>query len=272
MKGNGFRAVTRFRQDQKLPRCRAGNFSLRAQRKVTKRKGRPSSRPALRAGFAGLAEVFRRAIHGPSKNARPPAARPAGLIRETRRSEGRLRSKSKPNSRAKANAKAQTQTQTQTQTGTWPWLGCSLGLDRCGEQRRVAISLINHADDAVASPLVLFFKENCWRRRNIRSKSRVFLPEAELFDGPPERRDSRIRPAGRAAGGRAFFDGTGMCLRKTSARHANPAQSAGRDDGLCFLLPTFLCTSKEKYGRAPARKPLNSMGYWGIDWQPSTPP
>ena len=70
-------------------------------RKVGKRKHSPSSRPALRAGFAGLAEVFRRAVHGPSKNARHPAVRPAGLIRETCRFEGRSRSKPVTRVRAK---------------------------------------------------------------------------------------------------------------------------------------------------------------------------
>jgi hypothetical protein len=45
-------------------------------------------RPALRAGSAGIRGVFRQYIPVLSKNARRPVARPAGLIRESRRNQG----------------------------------------------------------------------------------------------------------------------------------------------------------------------------------------
>jgi hypothetical protein len=45
-------------------------------------------RPALRAGSAGFAGFFDSTSLCWSKNARPPAARPAGLIRESRRNQG----------------------------------------------------------------------------------------------------------------------------------------------------------------------------------------
>jgi hypothetical protein len=43
------------------------------------------------------------------------------------------------------------------------------------------------------------------------------------------RRDSRIRPVGRAAGCRAFFDQHKDVLSKNPAKHADPARSAGRN-------------------------------------------
>jgi hypothetical protein len=45
-------------------------------------------RPALRAGSTGFAGFFDSTSLCWSKNARRPAARPAGLIRETRRNQG----------------------------------------------------------------------------------------------------------------------------------------------------------------------------------------
>jgi hypothetical protein len=45
-------------------------------------------RPALRAGSAGFAGFFDSTSLVLSKNARLPVARPAGLIRESRRNQG----------------------------------------------------------------------------------------------------------------------------------------------------------------------------------------
>jgi hypothetical protein len=56
--------------------------------KVTKRKHTRRLRPALRAGFTGFAGFFDSTSLCWSKNARRPAARPAGLIREARRNQG----------------------------------------------------------------------------------------------------------------------------------------------------------------------------------------
>jgi len=50
-----------------------------------------------------------------------------------------------------------------------------------------------------------------------------------IFRGPWSRRASRIRPAGRAAGGRAFFDQHTDVLSKNPAKPVHPAQRAGRD-------------------------------------------
>jgi hypothetical protein len=58
------------------------------QEKITKRKHTPSSRPARCAGSAGFAGFFDSTSLYWSKNARRPAARPAGLIREPRRLQG----------------------------------------------------------------------------------------------------------------------------------------------------------------------------------------
>jgi hypothetical protein len=50
-----------------------------------------------------------------------------------------------------------------------------------------------------------------------------------IYRGPWLRRDSRIRPVGRAAGCRAFFDQHKDVLSKNPAKHADPARSAGRN-------------------------------------------
>ncbi|MEA9513726.1 hypothetical protein VDR08_13880, partial [Xanthomonas campestris pv. campestris] len=46
---------------------------------------------------------------------------------------------------------------------------------------------------------------------------------------------------------RRFCKGHGCPLQKfLPALRTRRAQRAGREDGVCFLLVTFLCTSKEK--------------------------
>jgi hypothetical protein len=50
-----------------------------------------------------------------------------------------------------------------------------------------------------------------------------------IYRGPWLRRDSRIRPAGRAAGRRAFFDQHTDVLSKIPAKPVDPAHSAGRN-------------------------------------------
>ncbi|CDF63557.1 hypothetical protein XFF4834R_chr41690 [Xanthomonas citri pv. fuscans] len=59
----------------------ASHFSLLVQRKVTKRKHAPSSRPARlrRCGFASPAEISVRDIPVPYKNLAHPCAPPCGL-------------------------------------------------------------------------------------------------------------------------------------------------------------------------------------------------
>jgi hypothetical protein len=50
-----------------------------------------------------------------------------------------------------------------------------------------------------------------------------------IYWAPWARRGSRIRPEGRAAGRRAFFDQYRDVLSKNPAKPANPARCAGRD-------------------------------------------
>ncbi|MCF5991360.1 hypothetical protein L2230_17715, partial [Xanthomonas perforans] len=59
----------------------ASHFSLLVQRKLTKRKHTPSSRPPRlrRCGFARPAEIFVRDVPVPYKNVAHPCAPPCGL-------------------------------------------------------------------------------------------------------------------------------------------------------------------------------------------------
>jgi len=69
-------------------------FLCLCKEKVTKRKHTPSVAPGAARRVHGFRGVFRQDIPVLSKNARRPAARPAGLIRESRRNQGPRRSKS----------------------------------------------------------------------------------------------------------------------------------------------------------------------------------
>jgi hypothetical protein len=67
--------------------------------KITKRKHTPSVAPGALRRVHGFRGVFRQDIRVLSKNARRPAARPLGLIRETRRDQGPRSIKTRTGSR-----------------------------------------------------------------------------------------------------------------------------------------------------------------------------
>jgi hypothetical protein len=80
----GFQRSRRWLAQRKVQTFRSprrpGHFSLRAQRKVTKRNGTPAKRLAgiLPSRSACGGGIFRRCIHAPSKNGVHPAHRPSG--------------------------------------------------------------------------------------------------------------------------------------------------------------------------------------------------
>jgi hypothetical protein len=80
----GFQRSRRWLAQRKVQSFRSprrpGHFSLRAQRKVTKRNGTPAKRLAgiLPSRSACGGGIFRRCIHAPSKNGVHPARRPSG--------------------------------------------------------------------------------------------------------------------------------------------------------------------------------------------------
>jgi hypothetical protein len=82
-----------------------------------------------------------------------------------------------------------------------------------------------------------------------RQPSRSDVPALGLiliYRGPWLRRDSRIRPVGRAAGCRAFFDQHKDVLSKNPAKHADPARSAGRNQrGVLSLGHSFFAQAKK---------------------------
>jgi hypothetical protein len=70
-------------------RCRERvTFLCLCKESVTQRKHTPSAAPGAARRVHGFRGVFRQDILVLSKNARRPAARPAGLVRETRRVQG----------------------------------------------------------------------------------------------------------------------------------------------------------------------------------------
>ncbi len=71
--------------------------------------------------------------------------------------------------------------------------------------------------------------------------------------GPWLRRDSRIRPGGRAAGRRAFFDKTGMSCRKTPRNPRTRRKAPGATDGVCFLWATLSLHKQRKVARSRQR-------------------
>jgi hypothetical protein len=79
----------------------------------------------------------------------------------------------------------------------------------------------------------------------------MMFPEAAsvlilIYRGPWLRRDSRIRPAGRAAGRRAFFDQHRDVLSKNPAKPVDPARSAGRNRrGVLSLGHSFFAQAKK---------------------------
>ena len=89
-----------------------------------------------------------------------------------------------------------------------------------------------------------------------------------IYRGPWARRGSRIRPAGRAAGRRAFFDSTGMCCRKTPRNPRTRRVAPGATDGVCFLLVIFSLHKQRKVTRSrqrakprPSGKPCRQPSY-----------
>jgi hypothetical protein len=84
--------------------------------------------------------------------------------------------------------------------------------------------------------------------------------------GPWSRRASRIRPEGRAAGRRAFFDQHRDVLSKNPAEPVHPAQRAGRDRrGVLSLGHPFFAQAKkgDSLAAASERKELRqSVQSW----------
>jgi hypothetical protein len=77
------------KQNQQLPRVARVTFLCLCKEKSPK-ETQPSVTPGAGRRVRGPRGVFRRHVHVPSKNARRPAARPAGLIRKSRRSDGQV--------------------------------------------------------------------------------------------------------------------------------------------------------------------------------------
>jgi hypothetical protein len=70
-------------------RCRErATFLCLCKERVAQRKHTPSVAPGAARRVRGIRGVFRQDIPVLSKNARRPAARPSGLIRESRRNQG----------------------------------------------------------------------------------------------------------------------------------------------------------------------------------------
>ncbi len=74
-----------------------------------------------------------------------------------------------------------------------------------------------------------------------------------IYRGPWSRRVSRIRPNGRAAGRRAFFDRTRMSCRKTPRNPWTRRNAPGATDGVCFLLVIFSLHKQRKVTRSRQR-------------------
>jgi hypothetical protein len=74
-----------------------------------------------------------------------------------------------------------------------------------------------------------------------------------IYRGPWLRRASRIRPAGRAAGRRAFFDKTGTSCRKTPRSPWTWRAASGATDGVCFLWATLSLHKQRKVARSRQR-------------------
>jgi hypothetical protein len=92
-------------------------------------------------------------------------------------------------------------------------------------------------------------RENC-ARNAIRQPARILIL---IYRGPWLRRDSRIRPAGRAAGCRAFFDQHKDVLSKNPAKPADPARSAGRNQrGVLSFGDFFFAQAKKSHSLAAA--------------------
>jgi hypothetical protein len=80
-------------------------------------------------------------------------------------------------------------------------------------------------------------------RHAIHQQARVLIL---IYRGPWLRRDSRIRPEGRATGSRAFFDQHMDVLSKNPANLADPARSAGRNRrGVLSLGHSFFAQAKK---------------------------
>jgi hypothetical protein len=92
--------------------------------------------------------------------------------------------------------------------------------------------------------------------KEFRQPSRSDVPALGLiliYRGPWLRRDSRIRPEGRAAGCRAFFDQHKDVLSENPAKHADPARSAGRNRrGVLSLGHSFFAQAKKSGSLAAA--------------------
>jgi hypothetical protein len=87
--------------------------------------------------------------------------------------------------------------------------------------------------------------------------SSIVTTDEAAFDldlpGPLGAAGSRIRPAGRAAGRRAFFDQDRDVLSKNTAKPADPAQRAGRDRrGVLSFGYSFFAQAKKSNSLAPA--------------------
>ena len=70
-----------------------------------------------------------------------------------------------------------------------------------------------------------FARNHCNQRAHAIPEPRLIL----IYRGPWARRGSRIRPEGRAARRRAFFDQHTDVLSKNPAKPADPVHRAGRD-------------------------------------------
>jgi hypothetical protein len=87
-------------------------------------------------------------------------------------------------------------------------------------------------------------------RHAIHQPARVLIL---IYRGPWLRRDSRIRPEGRATGSRAFFDQHMDVLSKNPANLADPARSAGRNRrGVLSFGDFFFAQAKKSHSLAPA--------------------
>jgi hypothetical protein len=79
--------------------------------------------------------------------------------------------------------------------------------------------------------------------------------------GPWSRRASRIRPEGRAAGGRAFFDQHTDVLSKNPAKPVHPTRSVGRDRrGVLSFGDLLFAQAKKSHSLAAASETKGRTG------------